>query len=220
MAFPTMTTSPSDRAPFPRAFFPLESQTTNGSVGDSFENLDLGTSKLSPPSAHNINSYHNHNYAQPSTSPRFQGRQQQQENEYGQRPAMTPPARPQQPPPPLPPSNLTRRLRTTQTRNYKLFPGNNRFFCGGRFVTSRAYWAFLLALLVLIAPSVLFAVFMQVSPPQSQFARLSICILTQLHCIVALGCGLTSTQQCRSFLGTFLPSRLYPCSKHHGPIQG
>ena len=44
-------------------------------------------------------------------------------------------------------------------RNYKLFPGRNKFFCGGRFMTSREYWAFILALVLLIAPSILFGVF-------------------------------------------------------------
>ncbi|KAI9498376.1 DHHC palmitoyltransferase-domain-containing protein [Zychaea mexicana] len=52
-----------------------------------------------------------------------------------------------------------RAIRITSTRNYKLFPGNNVFFFQGRLLTSRAYWAFFLALCVLIAPSVLFAIF-------------------------------------------------------------
>ncbi|KAI8149910.1 DHHC palmitoyltransferase-domain-containing protein [Fennellomyces sp. T-0311] len=61
----------------------------------------------------------------------------------------------QQQQPPLPP----RAIRITDTRNYKLFPGNNAFFCDGRLLTSRAYWAFVLALCVLIIPSILFAIF-------------------------------------------------------------
>ncbi|ORZ03143.1 DHHC palmitoyltransferase-domain-containing protein [Syncephalastrum racemosum] len=44
-------------------------------------------------------------------------------------------------------------------RYYQIFPGRNRFFCGGRFMTSREYWAFILALVLLIAPSVLFGIF-------------------------------------------------------------
>ncbi|KAI9313561.1 DHHC palmitoyltransferase-domain-containing protein, partial [Dichotomocladium elegans] len=44
-------------------------------------------------------------------------------------------------------------------RNYQVFPGRNKFFCGGRFMTSREYWAFLLALILLITPSVLFGIF-------------------------------------------------------------
>ncbi|KAI7848706.1 DHHC palmitoyltransferase-domain-containing protein [Circinella umbellata] len=44
-------------------------------------------------------------------------------------------------------------------RNYKLFPGQNKFFCGGRFMTSREYWAFILALILLIVPSILFGIF-------------------------------------------------------------
>lgn len=44
-------------------------------------------------------------------------------------------------------------------RNYQMFPGRNKFFCGGRLMTSREYWAFLLALVLLIGPSVLFGIF-------------------------------------------------------------
>jgi hypothetical protein len=44
-------------------------------------------------------------------------------------------------------------------RNYKTFPGNSTFFCGGRFMTSQAHWAFIIALLLVIIPSVLFGVF-------------------------------------------------------------
>lgn len=53
-----------------------------------------------------------------------------------------------------------RGIRSTTIRNYKLFPGNNVFFCGGRFMTHRAYWAFGLSLFLLVAPSVLFVVFL------------------------------------------------------------
>ncbi|KAI9264291.1 DHHC palmitoyltransferase-domain-containing protein [Phascolomyces articulosus] len=52
---------------------------------------------------------------------------------------------------PLPSSPPPRAIRVTTKRNYQLFPG--------RFLTSRAYWAFFLSLVVLIAPSVLFIVF-------------------------------------------------------------
>ncbi|KAI7857885.1 DHHC palmitoyltransferase-domain-containing protein [Circinella umbellata] len=50
-------------------------------------------------------------------------------------------------------------IRVTTKRNYEYFPGNNAFFCSGRLVTSRAYWVFLLSLVILIAPAVLFFVF-------------------------------------------------------------
>ncbi|KAI9025200.1 DHHC palmitoyltransferase-domain-containing protein [Phycomyces nitens] len=46
-----------------------------------------------------------------------------------------------------------------QRRNYQDFPGRNKFFCGGRFMTSREYWAFLVALVLIIGPSVLFGIF-------------------------------------------------------------
>ncbi|KAI8097145.1 DHHC palmitoyltransferase-domain-containing protein [Halteromyces radiatus] len=46
-----------------------------------------------------------------------------------------------------------------QQRNYQVFPGNSKFFCGGRFMTSKAYWAFIIAMILVIAPSVLFSIF-------------------------------------------------------------
>jgi palmitoyltransferase ZDHHC9/14/18 len=44
-------------------------------------------------------------------------------------------------------------------RNYQVFPGNSTFFCGGRFMTSQAYWAFIIAFVMIVAPSVLFGIF-------------------------------------------------------------
>ncbi|KAI8581860.1 hypothetical protein K450DRAFT_229601 [Umbelopsis ramanniana AG] len=44
-------------------------------------------------------------------------------------------------------------------RNYQVFPGQNRFFCQGRLMTSREYWAFLTALVILLVPSALFFAF-------------------------------------------------------------
>jgi hypothetical protein len=49
--------------------------------------------------------------------------------------------------------------RSKSQRNYQVFPGRNRFFCGGRVMTSREYYAFALALILLIAPCALFGVF-------------------------------------------------------------
>jgi palmitoyltransferase ZDHHC9/14/18 len=46
-----------------------------------------------------------------------------------------------------------------QQQNYQVFPGRNHFFCRGRLMTSRAYWAFLVALLFLSVPSALFLAF-------------------------------------------------------------
>ncbi|KAJ2956191.1 hypothetical protein NQZ79_g7917 [Umbelopsis isabellina] len=46
-----------------------------------------------------------------------------------------------------------------QQRNYQVFPGRNLFFCWGRLMTSRAYWAFLIALMILFVPSALFFAF-------------------------------------------------------------
>ncbi|KAI8141573.1 DHHC palmitoyltransferase-domain-containing protein [Fennellomyces sp. T-0311] len=73
------------------------------------------------------------------------------------------------PPPPIvthitefpsqPSGTILPERQTKLVRNYKLFPGRNKFFCGGRFMTSREYWAFILALVLLIAPSVLFGIF-------------------------------------------------------------
>jgi hypothetical protein len=44
-------------------------------------------------------------------------------------------------------------------RNYQLFPGRTRFFCGGRLLTSRDYWAFIVAIFLLVTPCVLFGIF-------------------------------------------------------------
>jgi palmitoyltransferase ZDHHC9/14/18 len=44
-------------------------------------------------------------------------------------------------------------------RNYQVFPGRNRFFCGGRVMTSREYFAFAFAIILLVAPCALFGVF-------------------------------------------------------------
>ncbi|KAI8097958.1 DHHC palmitoyltransferase-domain-containing protein [Gilbertella persicaria] len=49
--------------------------------------------------------------------------------------------------------------RQTHIRNYKLYHGNTLFFCEGRFLTSRAWWAFALSLFLVVMPSVLFLVF-------------------------------------------------------------
>lgn len=60
----------------------------------------------------------------------------------------------------LPMETATAGLRRKPTvRNYQVFPGRNKFFCGGRLMTSREYWAFILALVFVIAPSVLFGIF-------------------------------------------------------------
>ncbi|SAM00038.1 hypothetical protein [Absidia glauca] len=62
------------------------------------------------------------------------------------------------PPPPPPPPPL-QGVRTLPIRNYERFPGNNVFFCHGRCLTNRVYWAFVLALFLVVAPSILFAIF-------------------------------------------------------------
>ncbi|KAG2205415.1 hypothetical protein INT47_007200 [Mucor saturninus] len=49
--------------------------------------------------------------------------------------------------------------RQTHTRNYKLYAGNTYFFCGGRFLTSKALGAFCLSLLILWGPCILFLIF-------------------------------------------------------------
>ncbi|KAG2185958.1 hypothetical protein INT43_002396 [Umbelopsis isabellina] len=44
-------------------------------------------------------------------------------------------------------------------KNYQVFPGRNKFFCGGRVITSREYYAFAFAILLLLVPCALFAAF-------------------------------------------------------------
>jgi palmitoyltransferase ZDHHC9/14/18 len=41
-------------------------------------------------------------------------------------------------------------------RNYKVFPGRNLFFCGGRIMTSRDFPAFFVAVLLMTIPTGLF----------------------------------------------------------------
>ncbi|KAI8341901.1 DHHC palmitoyltransferase-domain-containing protein [Chlamydoabsidia padenii] len=50
-------------------------------------------------------------------------------------------------------------IRTLTIRNYERFPGNNIFFCHGRCITNRVFWAFALALFLVLVPSILFAIF-------------------------------------------------------------
>lgn len=59
----------------------------------------------------------------------------------------------------MPPAIIIKGKRQTHTRNYKLYVGKTIFFCGGRFLSSRAFWAFGVSLFLLIAPSVLFLIF-------------------------------------------------------------
>ncbi|KAI8968224.1 hypothetical protein BDF20DRAFT_827730 [Mycotypha africana] len=49
--------------------------------------------------------------------------------------------------------------RQTRTRNYKVYNGKSIFFCGGRFLTSRAFWAFSISIAFLLVPSILFLIF-------------------------------------------------------------
>jgi palmitoyltransferase ZDHHC9/14/18 len=50
-------------------------------------------------------------------------------------------------------------LKERKVKNYQIFPGNTRFLCGGRLVTSKDYRAFIAALLIFITPVVLFCIF-------------------------------------------------------------
>jgi hypothetical protein len=70
----------------------------------------------------------------------------------------------------LPPSQSSNTAATTiamndhafsnkKQMNYEMFPGRNLFFCRGRLMTSREYWAFLIALVILLVPSALFFAF-------------------------------------------------------------
>ncbi|KAG2196969.1 hypothetical protein INT46_004468 [Mucor plumbeus] len=54
---------------------------------------------------------------------------------------------------------INQRKRQTSTQNYKLYDGKTIFFCGGRFMASREFWAFCLSLFLLVMPSVLFLIF-------------------------------------------------------------
>ncbi|OAD73385.1 hypothetical protein PHYBLDRAFT_65994 [Phycomyces blakesleeanus NRRL 1555(-)] len=46
-------------------------------------------------------------------------------------------------------------MHKTAVKNYQVFPGNIKFFCGGRFITSKAYWAFGVSIGVLLIPAIL-----------------------------------------------------------------
>ncbi|KAI9300196.1 DHHC palmitoyltransferase-domain-containing protein [Cunninghamella echinulata] len=59
----------------------------------------------------------------------------------------------------IPSININNSNSHKKQRNYELFEGKSTFFCGGRLMTSQAYWAFIIALILLITPCVLFAVF-------------------------------------------------------------
>lgn len=49
--------------------------------------------------------------------------------------------------------------RLTKTRNYETYIGNTIFFCGGRLLMSRAFWAFGISIVLLLAPPILFFIF-------------------------------------------------------------
>ncbi|KAI8073174.1 DHHC palmitoyltransferase-domain-containing protein [Gongronella butleri] len=51
------------------------------------------------------------------------------------------------------------RLKTLPIRNYKQFQGNTLFFCDGRLIAGRVFWAFYVALFLMLAPCILFAIF-------------------------------------------------------------
>jgi hypothetical protein len=59
----------------------------------------------------------------------------------------------------IPPAVVIKGKRQANKRNYERYEGKTIFFCGGRFLSSRAFWAFALSLFLLIAPSVLFLIF-------------------------------------------------------------
>ncbi|KAL9557372.1 hypothetical protein MBANPS3_001396 [Mucor bainieri] len=60
---------------------------------------------------------------------------------------------------PIEPPRIIQGKRQLSTRNYKMYDGKTIFFCGGRFLTSRALWAFCISLFLVIMPSVLFLIF-------------------------------------------------------------
>ncbi|CAO3673338.1 unnamed protein product [Rhizopus stolonifer] len=50
-------------------------------------------------------------------------------------------------------------LKERDAKNYQIFPGNTRFLCGGRLVTSKDYRAFVVALFLFFIPVILFCIF-------------------------------------------------------------
>lgn len=102
---------------------------------ESFEQFDLSNPPPPPPAIHS-NAQLQHRT--PHTQPQPQQQQQQQTIES---------------PPTL------QGKRQLSTRNYKMYDGKTIFFCGGRFLTSRALWAFCISLFLVIMPSVLFLIF-------------------------------------------------------------
>ncbi|CAO3669335.1 unnamed protein product [Rhizopus stolonifer] len=61
--------------------------------------------------------------------------------------------------PMIQPEAPTRVLKERLVKNYQIFPGNTRFLCKGRLVTSQDYRAFLVALFLFLTPVVLFLIF-------------------------------------------------------------
>lgn len=59
----------------------------------------------------------------------------------------------------IPPPLTIKAKRLTKTRNYETYTGKTFFFCGGRFLTSRAFWAFSVSLVLLFGPCILFLIF-------------------------------------------------------------
>lgn len=107
---------------------------------DSLENLELGTRARIPNSVGT-------NLASFTAAKKQQQQQQAQEHQQQRKDNLNHPLR---------------GVRASSKRNYELFPGNNIFFLGGRFLTGRAYWAFAISLFLILAPSALFAAFTQV----------------------------------------------------------
>jgi hypothetical protein len=58
-----------------------------------------------------------------------------------------------------PTNNIVKLTRPTTVRNYEAYSGRTLFFCNGRLLTSRAFWAFGLSLFLIIVPSILFLIF-------------------------------------------------------------
>lgn len=131
--------------------FALHSLSTTHNM-DDIAGSNTGHSGIEAPSTDQLDQQQQQQQQQEQEQPQQSSQQQQHLNELHEN-LMT--YKEDQDIPPT----LQQQQGTKRQRNYQTFPGNSTFFCGGRLMTSQAYWAFIIALLLMIIPSVLFGVF-------------------------------------------------------------